>query len=93
MSEQAFDLVIMDLKLSDGNGLDVCERVWQRNPDQRILVVSGSAYDDDRRLSRATGVILKPYRIDLLMRAVIDILHLEAGKQLGILNPLLGRQY
>lgn len=92
-SAGSFDLIIMDLKLPDGNGLDTCERIWRRNPDQRILVVSGSAYDEDERLSNAAAVILKPYRLELLVRAVKDLLIQPSGTRLGILNPILGNQY
>jgi CheY-like chemotaxis protein len=93
LNESAFDLILTDLNLPDKTELDLCSEIWERFPHQPILVVSGSAYDDDTRLTRATGVILKPFRMEVLLNAVRKILHdleeLGTARPQGFLNQPL----
>ncbi|MBU3666365.1 MAG: response regulator transcription factor [Chthoniobacterales bacterium] len=37
------DLLVLDLVLADGSGLDVAELLLQVNPDARVIIVSGKA--------------------------------------------------
>lgn len=41
-----YDLVLLDMKMSDGNGLDVLERIKAKRPDLRVVVVTGYASVD-----------------------------------------------
>ena len=66
LAESPFDLLVTDLKLPDGDGLDLV-RAAARQPHPPVAVVmSGYATVDDAILiltSGATDLILKPFRL------------------------------
>lgn len=41
-----YDLVLLDMKMSDGNGLDVLQRIKAKRPDLRVIIVTGYASVD-----------------------------------------------
>jgi len=43
---QDYDLVLLDMKMSDGNGLDVLQRIKAKRPDLRVVIVTGYASVD-----------------------------------------------
>lgn len=56
------DVVVLDVRLPDGNGIDLCRRIRSEHPDSRCLMLT--AYDDDRAshaavLAGASGYVLK----------------------------------
>jgi len=59
------DVVLMDMRLPDGNGIDVCRDVRSENPEIRCIILT--AYDDDEAinaavLAGASGYVLKEVR-------------------------------
>src|SRR4051812_5486421 len=56
------DVAILDGRLPDGSGIDVCREVRSRNPEIKALILT--SYDDDEALfaaimAGASGYILK----------------------------------
>jgi DNA-binding NtrC family response regulator len=41
-----YDLVLLDMKMSDGNGLDVLQKIKAKKPDLRVVIVTGYASVD-----------------------------------------------
>jgi DNA-binding NtrC family response regulator len=41
-----YDLVLLDMKMSDGSGLDVLQRIKAKRPDLRVVIVTGYASVD-----------------------------------------------
>jgi DNA-binding NtrC family response regulator len=41
-----YDLVLLDMKMSDGNGMDVLQRIKAKRPDLRVVIVTGYASID-----------------------------------------------
>jgi DNA-binding NtrC family response regulator len=41
-----YDLVLLDMKMSDGNGLDVLQKIKAKRPDLRVVIVTGYASVD-----------------------------------------------
>jgi len=71
--DQAFDMVVSDVALPDGNGLELAETLLQRTPDLHILLNSG--YTDEKSLwptirERGFRFLPKPFAVIDLLRAV-----------------------
>jgi two-component system response regulator DevR len=59
------DVVLLDVRLPDGNGIDICREVLEHAPDMRCLMLT--AYDDEQALysavlAGAMGYVLKDIR-------------------------------
>lgn len=69
-----FDVILMDLQLPDGSGVDACARIRQRPGWQDVPVIVVTSSDDDRDLTQAFAAgavdyITKPPReMELLAR-------------------------
>lgn len=67
------DVVLLDMRLPDGNGIDVCRDVRSENPDIRCIILT--AYDDDEAinaavLAGASGYVLKEVRGNRLIENI-----------------------
>ncbi|MGD8194606.1 response regulator [Herbiconiux sp. P18] len=76
------DVVLLDVRLPDGSGIDLCREVRSRHPQIRCLMLT--AYDDDDALraavlAGASGYVLKDIRGSGLMDALRSV---AAGKTL-----------
>jgi DNA-binding response OmpR family regulator len=72
VSADSYDLVISDIGLPDGSGLDLMRQIIARNPIRRIAL-SGFGMDEDVRRSKAAGFhshLTKPVNIDRLEATV-----------------------
>lgn len=76
-----FELVFMDAKLPDANGLDVAKAALQINPALRIVLVSGYYYSDDLVICQAIEAghifhfIAKPFN----HQDILDIISSETA--------------
>jgi two-component system, NarL family, response regulator DevR len=81
------DVVLLDIRLPDGTGLDACRQIRKRSPGTRVLmltsVVDESVVDDAIRAG-AHGYLLKEIDGRGLVSAVRDV---AAGK--SILDPAI----
>jgi len=76
------DVVLMDMRLPDGNGIDVCRDVRSENPKIRCIILT--AYDDDEAinaavLAGASGYVLKEVRGN---RLIENIRTVAAGRSI-----------
>ncbi len=56
------DLVIMDISLPDGSGIETCREIKERHPEMRVVVLTGSGDEDTVLMSviaGANGYLLK----------------------------------
>ena len=79
------DVVLMDIRLPDGNGLEAARQVVAKNRNVKVVVLS--AYDDDDYIQSAlsigvSGFLLKTVRSDELINAV-----LSAADGMVVLDP------
>ncbi len=84
------DVAVLDVRLPDGSGIDVCRQVRSENPDTACLILT--AYDDDEAiyaavLAGAAGYVIKDIRGSGLLDAVRKV---AAGASL--LDPALNRR-
>jgi two-component system response regulator DevR len=79
------DVVLMDIRLPDGSGLEACRKILASDPDTKVLILT-SVIDDnlvyDAMSSGAHGYLLKEINAQGLCQAIIDV---AAGK--FILDP------
>jgi len=64
-----YDLVLLDMKMSDGNGIDVLQKIKARRPDLRVVIVTGYASIDtavDAIQKGASDYMPKPFTPDEL---------------------------
>jgi len=77
------DVALLDVRLPDGSGIEVCRSVRARDPSVRALMIT--SYDDDEArtaavLAGAAGFILKQIR----GRELLDAVHrVAAGEELS----------
>jgi DNA-binding response OmpR family regulator len=65
---ESFDLYLLETRLPDGNGFDLCRRLHRFAPRTPIVFYSCEAYPIDRQKGLAAGAIdylTKPYLADL----------------------------
>jgi CheY-like chemotaxis protein len=77
LKNQHFDLVITDIIMPDGDGLELILELKQERPDVRILAISGGGRhmqaSDCLKMAKNLGahaVLLKPFNRDQLSAAV-----------------------
>lgn len=81
------DVAVLDVRLPDGSGIDVCRVLQQAVPETRSLILT--AYDDDQALyaaviAGAAGYVLKDVRGSGLIQAIRQV---AAGRSL--IDPAL----
>ncbi len=65
-----FDLVLLDLNLPVFSGVEVCRRIKQATPDQRVLICSAAILRDHEAALSLLGVrhyLTKPYHPEDLL--------------------------
>lgn len=86
LQRQAFDLVITDVLMPDGDGIDLITDVKKRQPRARILAMSGGGryLEGSDYLKLATGLgahvaIMKPFTWEELQAAMAKALPAASG--------------
>lgn len=67
------DLVLLDIRLPDQSGLDVCRQISQSWPQTRVVILTSFVDDElvaDAILAGATGYVLKQVGNQELLRAI-----------------------
>jgi two-component system response regulator DevR len=81
------DVAVLDVRLPDGNGVEVCRELRSADPNLRCLMLTSYADDEalfDAILAGASGYVLKQVRADELLEAIRRV---AAGQSL--LDPAL----
>ncbi|MHB9852392.1 response regulator [Streptomyces krungchingensis] len=76
------DVAVLDVRLPDGSGVEVCREIRSRDEDIKCLMLTSFADDEalfDAIMAGASGYVLKDIRGDELLSAVRDV---AAGKSL-----------
>ena len=84
------DVVLLDVRLADGSGIDVCRRIQKLNLETKALVLTSYGSDDllfEAIAAGADGYLLKEIHSDKLIQAIQDV---AEGK--SILDPAVTRR-
>jgi CheY-like chemotaxis protein len=79
---QNYDLVLLDLKMSDGNGMDVLQKIKAKRPDLRVVIVTGygSADTAEEAIQKgASDYMPKPFTPAELYSVTSRVLGAEAA--------------
>lgn len=66
VAENTFDLIISDIGLPDGNGLDFCSQ-QEKIP---FVIMSGQECSELAKASGARAYVEKPFRVDDILAAI-----------------------
>ena len=72
--DQRFDLVLTDIKMPNMDGIEMLEKIYELNEDQKFIIVS--AYKDEEKLLksidlRVLAYFVKPLNVDNIMNLLI----------------------
>ncbi|CAN5469702.1 response regulator transcription factor [soil metagenome] len=81
------DVVVLDVRLPDGSGIDLCRAILSKYPDMRCIMLT--AYDDDEAsfsavLAGASGYVLKDIRGQNLVESIRRVARGESLIRKGI---------
>ncbi len=74
---QDFDLCIMDGRLNDGSGSDLCRKMTELKPDFPVVFVSGLTRASDLEEAKNAGAreyLIKPCDMDQLQKVVKELI-------------------
>lgn len=75
LTEEVPGLVLLDIQLPDGNGLDILKDLREQHPTLPVLMISSVRGVEREALRRgAKGFLAKPFRGEGLKKAVFQIL-------------------
>ena len=79
VSDQSFDLVLLDVNMPSPNGWQTLHTMLGDGPDQLVLMLSGFALDEEARERGACGLLRKPFNRSTLLSAVDGALSRSTG--------------
>jgi CheY-like chemotaxis protein len=75
-----FDLFILDVRLPDGNGIDLCREVNQLQPGRPVLYYSAYASDEEQEAALAIAgdaYLKKPVSAAVLQETIAELLQVH----------------
>ena len=82
LRESEIDLVILDVRLPDGVGLDLAREITAADERPIVIIVSASVLDGERELAVQAGAdafIGKPYRPQDLVDRIVELVEARAA--------------
>lgn len=76
--DRSFDLCLLDSRLPDGSGYELCQRLCALAPDLPVVFYSADGYERDRQRGFAAGAhayLVKPNDLDKLEDIIGTLLH------------------
>ncbi len=76
-SRNRFDLLFLDIRFPDADGLDLLKTVRELSPETRVVIVSGDGSAGNKRAALAAGAeqfLEKPFDIGVIKRFVTEAL-------------------
>jgi DNA-binding NarL/FixJ family response regulator len=88
------DVIVMDIRLSDGSGIDACREVVRQYPHIKVIMLTSFAEDDllfNAISAGAVGYVLKQVGNDDLLRAIETVARGEAMLDPTITGQVLAK--
>src|SRR6267378_6194899 len=77
-----FDLCILDVRLPDGSGIDLCQEIHQLQPKVPVLYYSAYASDEEQEAALSVcgdAYLKKPVSAEVLEQTIAGLLNAEAS--------------
>ena len=72
-----FDVVILDYRIPEKDGMEVAREIVELNPDQRIIFASAyvkeTLEESVKQLKKVVELLQKPFELDVLIETVEDV--------------------
>jgi CheY-like chemotaxis protein len=72
-----FDVVILDYRIPEKDGMEVAREIVELNPDQRLIFASAyvkeTLEDSVKQLKKVVELLQKPFELDVLIETVEDV--------------------
>jgi CheY-like chemotaxis protein len=72
-----FDVVILDYRIPEKDGMEVAREILELNPDQRIIFASAyvkeTLEESVKQLRKVVELLQKPFELDVLIETVEDV--------------------
>jgi len=73
LTRKTFDVVVLDIKMPGMDGIEALRQIRSRYPDVEVIVLTGHASQEFRRLGRELGAfdyLIKPVRLDTVLERI-----------------------
>jgi len=94
-SSEAFDVVFLDVRMPDGNGLNLLSRIRQTFSSPEVIIITGYGDPDGAELAIERGAwdyIQKPFSIKSITHQLARTLQYREGKKAGKSPEALRRE-
>lgn len=88
------DVIVMDIRLNDGSGIDACREIVRRHPQVKVIMLTSFAEDEllfNAISAGAVGYVLKQVGNDDLVRAIETVARGEALLDPSITGQVLAK--
>jgi DNA-binding NarL/FixJ family response regulator len=88
------DVVIMDVRLPDGSGVEACREIRAERPETKVLMLTSYAHEEAvlaSIMAGASGYLLKQTRSQALIDAILRVARGESLLDPGVTNTVLER--
>ncbi len=88
------DVVVMDIRLQDGNGIEACREIVKKHPQMKVIMLTSFAEDEllfNAISAGAVGYVLKQVGNDDLVRAIETVARGEALLDPSITGQVLAK--
>jgi DNA-binding NarL/FixJ family response regulator len=93
-NESQPDVVVMDIRLGDGSGIEACRQIIKQQPDTRVIMLTSFAEDDllfNAISAGAVGYVLKQVGNDDLVRAIETVVRGDALLDPSVTSQVLAK--
>jgi DNA-binding NarL/FixJ family response regulator len=93
-NEHVPDVVVMDIRLSDGSGIEACREIVKAHPEIKVIMLTSFAEDDllfNAISAGAVGYVLKQVGNDDLIRAIETVARGDAMLDPSITGQVLAK--
>lgn len=84
---RAYDLLLLDLVLPDGSGLEILQRLRSAKPQQAVIILSARGDETDRVAGLRAGAddyVVKPFGVDELLARVEAVLRRSSSRPVDV---------